>query len=458
MSGKHRYISPSEIASMDCWRAYRWKREGIRPRRQPKALNAGIAWDAFMGEWFRPIGVPGDMLREQRSNKERLADGLLAAYRKIDEAAEQADANFVRLYGDGSEEVASEKAEIEQLIMGMAVHFADTFVDAQHGVCRHTQFKVDAPLPSRTGERSSNKYRLHGYIDRIMERDGKIVVVDDKTTGQIGDTFFDDFQNDLQMPLYAYGMKQMGWDVDSIAVFAAAKKLPAIPEMRKTPFPVFTGELDAEGKPVQATEPVPCDKCDGTDMSCKTCEGAGLARFASGARKGELKAVKVTRHGLASLLSGDGTLNYTTTLRHFLEAIEVNELDTANYQREIEFLTEQGVKPFFQLAEVHVGPAMAQESAEVLRAVAPLLDKVPDAPMRNKFRCSRCVFQEACVITDLPSREEAIKALYSTREERLEQRAKAAGRCTYCVDHEKPCPDCGPVLTGMPDEAWRAEM
>lgn len=418
----YRYISPSEIASMDCWRAYRWKREGIKPRQQPKPLNIGIAWDAFMSEWFRPIGQFGDMLTDTRGRLQRYDAGLKAANAKINAAAKQADAAFIAQYGEGSMEVESERLEIATLIDGMATHFAETFQDSEHGTCRAAQFRVDAPLPSQSGKGISNLYRLGGYIDRIMERDGELVIVDDKTAGAIGDSFFDDFQNDLQMPLYAYGMKQMGFDVGSIAVFASAKKIPAFPEMRKTPFPVY--EKDANGdivmqmvegemKPVNLMEPV-IDEATGA-----------YAVFKSGPRKGEIKTARVTREGLASMLSGDGSLNYTTTSQRFLESIAHHELDKADYTRELEYLEQQGVKPFFQLAELNVSPAMMQESAEVLRAVAPLLDKVPDAPMRNKFRCSRCVYQEACVITDMDSRNEAIKTLYSTREERAAMEDKA---------------------------------
>jgi len=444
VSENHRYISPSEITKMDCWRAYRWYREGIKPRRQPKPLNAGTAWDAFMGEWFRPVGRIGDNLRDQRSIDQRLADGVTAAYVKINAAAKQADATFLQLYGEGSSEVEAERTEISKLIEGMALHFADTYIEDEHGVCRAVQVKVDAPLPSQSGSGVSNRYRLHGYIDRIMEHEGRVLIIDDKSTSSIEDTFFDDFENDLQMPLYAYGLPlsqswvdlgmSRGVPVDGIGVFAAAKKLPAVPGLRKTPFPVYArngiGEIimemvDGEPKPVQATEPVPCDKCGPTgtaDASCKTCLGTGLAHFASGARKGEMKTSKVTRVGISSLLSGDGSLNYTTTLAYFEAAIDEHGLDRSDYIREINFLHEQGLKPFFQLASIPVTPTTMQEATEVLRAVAPLLDKVPDAPMRNKFRCRRCSFQQACVVANPEARASVIKTFYSTREEREEQR------------------------------------
>lgn len=445
MSDNHRYISPSEITKMDCWRAYRWYRAGLKPRRAPKPLNAGTAWDAFMGEWFRPVGRIGDALRDHRSIDERLTAGLAAAYAKLDEAAKQADATFVQLYGEGSAEVEAERRELAKLIEGMALHFADTYVEDEHGVCRAVQVRVDAPLPSQSGSGVSNRYRLHGYIDRIMERDGKVGIIDDKSTAGIEDTFFDDFENDLQMPLYAYGLPlsqswidlgMKGRPVDEIGVFAAAKKLPTVPDLRKTPFPVYArngiGEIiqemvDGELKPVQLTEPVPCDKCVPLEASeaCKTCLGTGWAHFASGARKGEMKQAKVTRVGLQSLLSGDGSLNYTTTLAHFEAAIDDHGLDRADYERELAFLHEQGLKPFFQLAAIPVTPTTMQEAAEVLRAVAPLLDKVPDAPMRNKFRCRRCSFQQACVVANPEARASVIKTFYSTREEREEQKAEA---------------------------------
>lgn len=43
--------------------------------------------------------------------------------------------------------------------------------------------------------------------------------------------------------------------------------------------------------------------------------------------------------------------------------------------------------------------------------------------------------------------------------EQLQKRIKAhTGRCYFCFDQERSCPDCGPLLTGMPDEAWKAEL
>jgi hypothetical protein len=407
-----RYISPSEIASMDCWRSYNWKRAGLRPRRSPRALSFGSAWDAFMGEWFRPIGTLKDVgngARDERTITQRLYDSLTAGQEVLDKAKEQANAATMALVGEGLAEVEHEYQEHADMLRGMGEHFAEWFDEDVHGTCRAAQFRVDVPLRSEKGTRASTRYSLHGYIDRVMEVNGKLVIVDDKTTAGIDDSFHDDFENDLQMPLYAYGMKLMGYDIGGIAVFAAAKKVPVMPELRKT----LVSVLGDDGEPL--TRPV-------------LDEDGEPVRFKSGARAGEVKTEKVMKPALRSMLSESGALNYTTNQTNMLEAIIAHELDVTDYARELEWLREKGSSNFFALAPVPVSKDMIEEAAHILRSAGPMLDKIPDVPMRSRFRCKRCQFQTACVERHPESRADLLKTFYTTREERRAEADRVAAR------------------------------
>ena len=433
-----RYISPSEIASMDCWRSYNWKRQGIKSRRSPKALSFGSAWDAFMGEWFRPVGTlkdVGDGARDGRDTLTRFQQSIDAGMKVLDAEKEKANATFVQLYGDGDAEVEAEYQEHVELLRGMGTHFAEWFDEDVHGVCRAAQFKVDVPLRSAKGTRASTKYSLHGYIDRVMEINGELWIVDDKTTGLIDDSFHDDFENDLQMPLYAYAMELMGYNISGIAIFAAAKKVPAVPELRKTPV-VLTKE---DGSPV--TEPIACQDCDGravmpseddfdVEVPCARCEGRGVEMFKTGPRAGTVKTKNVTRPALRSMLSESGSLNYTTNMTQFLNAIHRHGLDPQHYVRELEWLKEKDSSNFFGYAPIHVSQAMIDEAAEILRNAGPMLDKIPDVPMRSRFRCKRCTFQIACVERNEAARADIIKTFFTTREEREAERQKAESQNT----------------------------
>ena len=404
-----RYISPSEIASMDCWRAYNWKRRGIKPRRSPKALSFGSAWDAFMGEWFRPIGTlkdVGDGRRDERTISQRLEESLIEGRKVLDEAKDRANSHFVALYGDGDAEVEAEYKEHCEMLLGMAEHFAEWFDEEVHGTCRAAQMKVDVPLRSAAGTRASTKYSLHGYIDRVMEINGELWIVDDKTTAGIDDSFHDDFEDDLQMPLYAYAMELMGHNISGIAIFAAAKKVPVMPELRKT----LVNVLDENGEPL---------------LQAVADEDGNAVTYKTGPRAGEVKMVNVRRPALRSMLSESGTLNYTTSLTRMVEAIYVNELDPKDYVRELEWLREKNSGNFFAYAPIHVSQAMMDEAAQILRDCGPMLDKIPDVPMRSRFRCKRCQFHTACVERNAESRADLLKTFYTTRDERNADAARA---------------------------------
>lgn len=433
--GSRRFVSPSELASIGCWRAYRWKRQGLEPVRTFEALSFGIAWDAFVSEWWHPVGKPGDGAFDARSIDQRMTNALDAGQAALDADARRVDGVLVDRGIPRPADWQDTRDEHRNLLLGMALHYAETAGrDDGEFTCRASQFKVMVPLPSATGQRRSSKFWMVGYIDRVMERNatGRFSIVDDKTTGRCSAEFCESFEYDLQLPLYAWAMRELGHDVERVCVEPAAKLLPTLPDLRKTPVDV----LGPDGEPL--TRPISCDRCggDGEDPDagittfCEKCGGDGFARFVSGPRKGEVKTEKVKRPALYSLLTEAGGLNYTTTLDAFRTAVELHDLDPSDYQREFAYLEQQDAtdSPFFGQFDLLVSDAIIDEAEFIIRAAAPELDRIPDIPLRDRFRCQRCAFKTACIERDPAARAEVLATSFTTREQRKEAARRAAER------------------------------
>lgn len=454
--GSRRFISPSELASASgCWRAYRWKRIGLKPITNFAALDYGTAWDAFVGEWWRPVGVPGDGAVDARTTDQRMMDSLAAGQAALDREARRvdgvlADRGLPRPLGWHDDLTA-----MRTMLLGMAIHYSHTAgVDDGSTTCRASQFKVEVPLPSQNGSRRSPKFWMHGFIDRVMENNatGRLFIVDDKTTGRVTRDYIASFAYDLQLPIYGWAMRELGYDIERVSVEAAGKLLPTFPELLKNPVDI----LGPDGEPL--TRPVACPACGGEgesftepdDATCPKCNGDGLARFASGPRKGEVKTEKVKRPALRKMLSDSGDLNYTTTLAAFDSALVLHDLDPKWYDREREFLIQQEEhdNPYFATFDLVATDAVLNEAEDILRAVAPELDRIPDIPLRDRFKCQRCVFRVPCLAIDPDERADLLHAGFTTREQREAQRAvekeREAADAELYPDAEQPPVDPTP--------------
>lgn len=446
--GTRRFVSPSELASIGCWRAYRWKRDGIQPIQKFEALSFGTAWDAFMGEWWKPVGVPGDGLVDTRSSDERLTHSLAAGQAAIDAEARRVDGVLVDRGLPRPFDWEDTQQRHRTRLLGMALHYASTVGNDTSVVCRASQFKVEVPLPSASGTRRSGKFWMRGYIDRVMEnhQTGNLFIVDDKSAGRVNTEYTQSFKYDLQLPLYAWAMRSLDYYIEKVCVEAAAKLLPVFPEVRKTLVTV----LGPDGEPL--TEPVPCPACNGagdpfdSGEACGKCQGEGVARFASGPRKGEVKTAAVKRRALRSMLSEGGDLNYTTTLPVFEASLDLNGLDRSDYERELEYLAHQDEhdNPFFNVFPLIVDHTMMDEAEQIIRAAAPLLDKIPDLPLRDRFRCSRCVFRVPCVERNADARADLLHEGFTTREQRdamkAEQEARDEANAALAFDDPSDAP------------------
>lgn len=441
VDGTRRFVSPSELVSAaGCWRAYRWKRDGLQPIQKFEALSFGIAWDAFIGEWWRPVGKPGDGMVDVRSIDERFHDALRAAQVAMDNDARRVDAVLLERGIPRPQDWLDQRSRISSLLLGMAIHYVELFGERDASgrlTCRASQFRVEVPLPSQSGKRRSRKFWMRGFIDRVMEDNetNLLGIEDDKTTGRVSAAYGNSFEYDLQLPLYAWALQSLGNEIGWVGVSAAGKLLPTFPELRKTPVDV----LGPDGEPL--TRPLLCEACEGKGTvlveadpewgmvsaepePCAKCEGTGHQRFKSGPRAGEVKTEKVRRPALYTMLSEDGSLNYTTNLAAFDSALVLHDLDPADYERERAYLIQQDEtdSPYFGNFDLLVDRGMIEEAEYIIRTAAPELDKIPDVPLRDRFRCERCQFRVPCIERDPAARAELLHQGFTTRAQRDAER------------------------------------
>lgn len=466
--GQRRLVSVSEIANLDCWRKYRWSREGLQPVRRFEALNFGIVWDAFIGEWWAPqpinvekeLGIKADsdqatidafgaFLRAAGPAGEprrtsvlwhaygrggpaptRFERAVIAANDAIEKEARRVDAALLERGIPRPPGWTEELDRMRQLVLAMGIHYVEHYGEEAAWECIASQVKFEVPFPSASGQRRSNRYWLHGVIDRVMfNRERNIIaLVDDKTTAKAGPDYYDSFEYDLQLQLYSWAMRELGNPVHEVWLDVAAKLMPVFPEMRATPFDV----LDEAGN--KTYEEIPCGHCEGlgeveeqgdlqTEVApCAKCGGDGVEKYKTGDKAGMPKMRKVTRAGLQTMIASDGSLQYHTTYDLFLAALRMNNLDSMDYERERELLMDWDIggkeNPYFARPELLIDDAMMDEAADIMRTAAPYLDKLPDVPMRNRFRCKRCAFRVPCIERNEGARADLIAVEFTTRDQR----------------------------------------
>lgn len=464
-----RLVSYSEIRSLDCWLKHHLRYErGLEPIVKFEALNFGTAWDAFMDEWWAPQVFPEVVNENDRAQLDtfaaflriagtpdqpkpptsevwkayarggplptRLERSLAAGGAALQKEARRVDAillerNMPRPFGWGDE-----LQRMRDLLVGMGFHYAERYGDEPEWRTVAQQAHFEVPFPSLSGSgRRSTRYWLHGKIDRIMQHvpSGGYFIVDAKSAKAVDANYRIGYETDRQLPLYAWALRELGWPITGTLPDAAAKLLPHWPEMLKVPKPV----LDFNGDPVMTHEPCPACEGDGRPGAtfeereqheygrdlCPKCNGDGAARYASGARKGEVKMRKVTRPALQSMLDANGGSNYVTTYDIMIAAIDANDLDPADYERELDLLLAEKMgdahSPFFwRPDDLLLTDAVLDEAANSLRLAMPYLDKLPPLAMSDPMKCRMCSFKHACANRD--RFEEVLAQEFVSREQR----------------------------------------
>lgn len=428
-----RLVSYSELQSMDCWLKHHYAYAmRLKPVQRYVALTLGSAWDAFYNEWHagtgqppvtpdRPGPVPAlpdttldpDLvaaLTDGWSSElhDRVGRALAHADHELRREARRVDGELADKDLPRPMDWAEQLAELRTTVHGMALHYVARWREEPNANTLGVQVRFAVPLPSATGGRS-NKYYLHGVLDRLVQHGSELWIVDAKLRmGTIEDDYRESFERDPQLELYGWAMREAGWNVVGGYIDASSAALPRWPQLKAQPETVYTDEVDEAGKPVPLTEPVPCKECDGfkavpgeagaVALTCPRCDGDGVERFASGKRKGEVKTTTVKRPALYA-----GWENMTT-LPVAMAALQAHGLPLSQYDDELQHLHHQWSgavesRYHWRMEPVPYTQPQLDRASLSARGVAGYLDQLPPVPNPSKMKCKYCNFKTLCPST-----------------------------------------------------------
>lgn len=418
-----RLVSYSELSTMDCWLKHHYAYTmGLKPITTWVGMRLGRAWDTFQNTWHAPV-ADGEL---PLTPDARLAAGLTAAGDAIEQEAREVDAALLDKGLPLPIDWREQLDHIRTTITGMAHHYAARYATTDEDWrTLAVQLRFEVPFPSASSTRRSNRYWLHGVIDRVAEHlpSGRVFIIDAKLRdGAVDQNYRDGFATDLQLPLYAWALKQLPVPyADRVAggiIDAASTALPSFPKMKSQP-EVILGE---DGEPL--VEALPCPACEGDDWTfvngaeaipCPKCNGEQVARYASGERKGEVKTRKVTRPALYA------DAETTTTLPAYLAALQLHGLPIEQYAHEVQRLTDEWTgaidnKFHWRTDELQsmLTDAELNRAIGTMVGVAPFLDTLPPVPMPARMKCKWCSFKAICPSTD-PA---AVMDTFTTRSQR----------------------------------------
>lgn len=439
-----RLVSYSELSTMECWLKHHYAYSiGLKPVERYAALQLGSAWDAFYNTWhggeqptedlphYAPElpAVDSELLPWQvevalmntinEVDLLHVAPALAAADHELRKEA-------VRVMGELTDkdlplplDFTATLQEQRTIIYGMALNYVARWGSYEPGATIGVQVRFAVPLPSENGGKS-NRYYLHGVIDRLMMVGDDAWIIDAKLKmSNIDQAYCESFERDPQLALYGWALQQAGWNVKGGYIDAAAATIPRWPGLKKNPEKV----LDSSGEPVM--EPVPCDLCLGkeseTAVFCERCGGEGIERFKSGAKKGEAKMRAKTRPGLYS------GWDSSTCKPVALEALAYHQIEELQYPAELVSLGHRwsgAIEDRFhwRMDALPFTDAQLARASLAARGVAGYLDKLPPVPMPSKMRCRFCSYKDLCPSTHPADFAEG----FTTREQRHEASIKQA--------------------------------
>jgi hypothetical protein len=428
-----RLVSYSELGSMDCWLKHHYSYTiGLRPVERFAALQLGTAWDAFYNVWHggeQPLeelpryapalpDIDADLLPEAVENALlEVIDGIdLIDMAPALAAADHAlRAEATRVLGELTDKGVPVPADFDHdlavqrtTIYGMAIHYVARWGSADPGDTIGVQVRFAVPLPSASGGKS-NRYYLHGVIDRLMLVGNDAWIIDAKLKMTDIDTAYrEGFERDPQLALYGWALREAGWNAVGGFIDAASAKLPTWPMLKKHPEKV----LDAAGEPL--LEPVPCDLCGGANTAgCERCYGTGVETFKSGARAGEVKTRAVTRPGFYSGWAA------STSQPVALAAIDHHGIPPLQYADDLTDLGHRwsgAIEDRFhwKMDALPFTDRQLQQVSLAARGVAGYLDSLPPVPNPSRMRCRFCSFRDLCPSVEPVDYAEG----FTTRDER----------------------------------------
>jgi len=236
-------FSYSRLRTLDCWRKHHLQYNvGLKPLHRFAALNFGTVWDAAQDAYWSKSHP------EVRSDSS-LFYPLQAGYEAIGAETKRVDALLRERGLERPESLDDDTAQMRYLFERMLDNYFEHWqTDNQRYEVLANQLRIQTPLPSRGGKRSSNRYHFVGVIDRVVKdvETGRVLIVDAKTCKDLNEDYRAGYDNDLQLPLYVWAAQNTGWTIDGVMIDAAAKRLPHKPLLRATPMPV----LDAQGNEI----------------------------------------------------------------------------------------------------------------------------------------------------------------------------------------------------------------
>lgn len=209
-----RSISPSEQRTLDCtWRhalAYTGVLTGgtvLRKKAVAPALRQGRAWGRAIGTVYEHTGR---------------TDSLALGHQALDEAldedvAEQREAGVL----------IQEDADAMRTRLHLMLDHHHLIVDPLD--LRAAELELSVPIPSRSGRRSSNRYRFHGFLDGLHDDEHGTWIWEAKLRRQLTPLAL--LQLDPQLREYAYAAA-VQFDVEPVGVIVE-ERLNEVPSSVK---------------------------------------------------------------------------------------------------------------------------------------------------------------------------------------------------------------------------------
>lgn len=235
-----RLLSQSEVRqALSCQARWDFRYGGhlagtaLRPKRVTPLLSGGRAWGAAVGAYHVLLGDQGK-------------DAALEAL----DASLDADALSQQELGLYDREAHEQLRERLTVMLAHYVATAEPF-----RVAPDLEHEFVVPIPSRSGKRASNAYRLHGFIDAYRP-DGPWLV-EFKLRGRLVPV--QRLQLDRQIRWYAWAWwQQSGMKVRGVEVVERLNEAPKPPRILKS------------GKPSHAKDQL-CT-ADAYRLACRTCD------------------------------------------------------------------------------------------------------------------------------------------------------------------------------------------
>jgi hypothetical protein len=225
-----RLLSYSEVSrAMTCQAQWDFSYGGhlagsaLKAKRTAPLLSGGRAWGAAFAAYHACLGIEG--VNAGQAAREALADSL------------EDDADRQREFG------VHDQAEHDKLydhLLGVLMHYI--YSSEAWVADRIVEHELLVPIPSRTGVRASNRYKLLAYIDATRQRDGRPWLVECKLRKQLTSVEF--IQLSRQLRIYAWAWwQQTGIKPAGVEVHERLNEVPKAPRMVLAP-----GQKGPDGK------------------------------------------------------------------------------------------------------------------------------------------------------------------------------------------------------------------